>query len=447
MGLKEATARFPKQLQQNLESAYLTAPTMVDQLMQRNEMDASVALMAGLSLDPVSREMLEDGLQEFAGVDGLLPDRVEEVIVGGGAHASIYAAVRKQLGKPEPLVLEQRERFGGVLSIANRASFFLNSRNRPGPLGAPGSRDALNVIPGAPMQPSDIGGSEYQTNADLSLVVRCTLALNARIRQAQVVKIIPDGDGFDVETDRGFVKADRVIVATGLSRERKLFGIETDGERLLSYRDLMQRFGEQMFPLRGLGRVAVIGQGDGARTAVEALAGFGPSFGGSVASLDYVRQIDWYGAGAANKAEFEGCNRNRYKRLGSLFPNGANSNPRVRPLPNATTLTKLYDCVQVNGQIYDTVVVCIGYEVGWREAINASVAEDEFANTQWLFSDQSNPDARTRLGQANQDRSLVIVGPAAEIPFETGEVSAIPENVVGLFRLAPRTAAAAALLA
>lgn len=446
MSLETALAPFPDGLRQLMRDAYDEGGAMATAMLGRGDMRPDQALMAGLALDPVGRNRFEDALQTYVCPQQELPAEADEVIVGGGAHAAIYAAVRRQLGFPKPLVLECEPRFGGTLAMTRTPSFYLNSRNRPGPLGSPGNREALNVIPGAPMQPSDIGGEEFQTNADLGLVVRCTLALNAEMRQRTVSGVFPQGDRQVVETNLGFVLAKRVLLATGLGDEKLVLDREgrtraqPDGKRVLTYSQFMRRFDSTPFPLQGLGRVAVIGDGDSAKTVVEALAGYGPTSLGSVASLDYVERIDWYGPVPSMT-----CNlwvetaRTRYKRLGSLFPRSDGGTPRVLPLGRATVFGQMYDGIQVNGGRYDTAIVAVGYQPTPVEG------GETYGPLDWLRTENST----VRCAKTNPERTFLQIG-AMCAPGFAGADSEItkrfPENQVALFRLASRTASAAAAL-
>lgn len=446
MNVAEALAPLDPAFSRDLGDAYDRAGEMAREMLARGEMPPTRALMVGLALDPEGRVLLDDALERYADPLLRLPSEVDEVIVGGGAHAAIYAATRTRQGLPKPLVLEQDARFGGVFAMTRNSSFFLNSRNRPGPLGAPGSRDALNVIAGAPMQPSDLSMYEYQANADLGLVVRCTLAMNATIRQAKVQEIARQGSRLLVLTDRGVISAKRVIVATGLGQRQFFTTTPYTGGNVMTFEQFMRRFDTMMFPLRGLGRVAVIGGGDSGRTAVEALTGYGPNMGASVASLDYVERIDWYGVGVnMTKEQWLECNRTRYKPLAALFPNRnkTTDNARVRGLDRRQTGFLTADGIVVNGTVYDTMIGCTSFFQTWVEM--AGVEGGLAAGVTEL---KANNDKGVILGLANEDRSLVVVGPAAKIPTQTSAETGpdTPENRVALFRLAPRTGAVATLL-
>jgi hypothetical protein len=298
------------------------------------------------------------------------------------------------------------------------------------------------------MQPADIGASEYQTNSDLGLVIRCALAFSATVRTGVEVETIETTGNTGAPivrlSDGRSIRAGRVIVSTGLGEERGVDergAVRPNGSTILGYRDLMARLDRETFPLRGLGRVAVIGSGDGARTAIEALTGIGPSAGRStITSLDYVERLDWYGSGSATRDEYLGCNRTRYARIGALLPrsiateNGRDENARVIPRPRARTLTPGYLSTEVDGRRYETVILATGYR---RRSILGEIETEAYRPNGILLA---------RIGSGADDR-IVRIGADARIPFEGSEDDRISENAVGLYRLAPRTATLASLLA
>lgn len=451
MSLQEALGSFPAALRDDLAFAYNEGGrAMADAMMERGDMPMGRALVAGLALDPTGRLLLEEALDREVGMYRPLPIEADEVVIGAGAHAATYAAVRNREFNTKPLVIDRNRRFGGTFAMTMRSSFFLNSRNRPGPVGAPGTKDALNVIPGAMMQPSDIGGFEYQANADLGLVVRMTLALNAFVRNATVEFVAKNGPRWLVGTNRGNVFAKRVVIATGLGIPKTFEGAPCDGRRVFSYEQFMERFDIEMFPLRGLGRVAVIGGGDSGKTVVEALTGYGPSARGSVASLDYVQRIDWYGIETnMTRQRWLVCNRTRYKPLASLFPSedaetsSLSGNARIGSYGLVRDIFTTYDAVQIQGRSYDTVIVCAGIEETptWRDQVGFQ-AEPDVKAEKFRMSGSG-----ISLGRATADQDVVVVGPAARLAFEDYDVQPrLEENKVALFRLAPRTATLAMAL-
>lgn len=446
--LDPALAEFPAPMRPDLLEAVRSSadPALVPALVARSSRPA-VGLMSGLALDPVARPMFDAALERYTRADlEEIPSSAGEVIVGGGCHAAIYSAVRVASGFPRPLVLEPR-RFGGTFALAGAPTFFLNSRNRPGPLGAPGSPDALNVLPAAPMQPADIGSTEYQTDADLGLVARCALALSATVRRAKVDRIERvgnTGEALLVLSDGSLVRAGRVIVATGLGLERRVNGLEPDGRSLFSFEQWLERLGTERFPLADLGRVAVVGAGDSARVVVESLTGLGPVAGSTTAALDYVRRVDWYGIGETTKSEWCARNRSRYQRIGALLPTDGTDNARVIGRPRASLVSPVYRATNVDGRTYDTVITATGYDP--TPALDRSLEVDGRYPVTAGGDGTRSTGSRLTIATTTADGRTYLVGPAAGIPFGRDEDSRIGENAVGLFRLAPRTAALAAQL-
>jgi len=442
MTTDEALGAFPPALGQAVRVAAaddVDTALMLNEMVERQDRFTSpaAAVLAAVCQSQTARARFERTLDQMTTSVGTAGARFSwpEVVVGGGAHAAVYCAVRRALGFPAPLVLDDGRRFGGTFAASQAPAWNLNSRNRPGPLGLPGSGQALNVLPGAPMQPADIGGSEYQTNADLGLIIRCTLAMSAVVNRSKVERVAAPALNGPVEivtADDQVIVADRVIVATGLGNPRTFPGA-ADG-RVLDFLGLMRRW-DRPFPLDGLGRVAVIGAGDSARCAVEALAGQGPTTGGSVAALAFPGLIDWYGCPAPNRSNWRECNRTRYQGIGALLPRSTgeiDQAARIRPMRRAERVTPGYDAVRVDGNPYDTVVTCIGYE---RQRFDV----DEIGQASVFTGGR-------RLGRYEADGRVLTVGAAAGLGWEEDEDRRVPENIAGLFRLAPRTADLAALL-
>lgn len=401
----------------------------------------AAAMLAGVFSNPDSRQSFNAAIDERTAADGSagISNRrlSDECIIGGGIHAAIYAAVRVSLGYPPPVVLERGDTCGGIFNVSRGPSFYLNSRNRPGILGLPGTNDALNVLPAAIVQPSDLGGDEYQTNDALAFAVRATLAANARVLTGITVAAVNTTSNGPVVDTAGFGSARfrRVIIATGLSRTAPI-SQPTKDERVMSFADFMQRM-DRTFPLRGMTRVAVIGAGDSGRTCVEGLIGQGPSSGLSVASIDRPSLIDWYGQTATDKATFESRERPRYRRIGSFLPSTtADRQALIRPrVERAVSIAALFDRVEVNGRAYDAVIDASGYRVA-LPTLNDSALSDYRVN---------GATVATNYG------SVFVVGPAARIAVSDSELAndalrRIGENSAAIFRYAYRTAALASVL-
>lgn len=427
-------------------------------------------MLVGAYMNPSARNFFDEKLTE-CWVDSDPNDYLNhdgDIVVGGGLHAAVYCAIAYARTGKRPLVIDGSPRVGGVFGTTLNPAFYLNSRNRPGPLGLPSIADrvgSLNVIPGAPVQPADLSGDEYADNGTLGWAIRCTLAMNASVLSGyRVVDIEQNG----VRIDTGsLIKGKRVIVATGLGAQRR-FGSQ-DNQRVISYFDFLRRF-DGPFPLQGMGRVAVIGAGDSGRTTIEALTGQGPARSHySIASLDYPRGIDWFGVEAETCSDWERVNRSRYKGIGRNLPRRTATDldqdgdpvsgstllgpSRVTPFSErANDITLGFDEVMVNGRPYDQVIIATGFQ-----PVKGIRALDEFdadRGSRQELADVVNvgqmPVARV---YNNGGLPTYTVGPAAALPMMAGEMRALPpaarnlaENTVAIFRYARKTAAAAQLL-
>lgn len=395
-----------------------------------------IAVIAAIAAVPEAREAFDQALieywQEASGdpIDRLLP---AEVMVGSGPHAAVYCAARAQRKKILPLVVEREMVPGGVMASCPGPAFWLNSRNRPGPLGTPGDFDSsLMALPGCELQPWHVGGGEYQTNADLAFCVRVNLALigvpmllgweaiNYRVSGRRMIVRSTDGS-----RDRE-LNTDRKTVATGLSSERKLSNQAGQPTAM----QWLRRTVSESFPLRGLRRVAVIGAGDSAKTVIESLLGQGPAHRGS--AMDWVERVDWYGQRAATCSQFRASSRSRYAGLARWFPEGERSG-RIRPTPDRpAALYRSYNGVLVQGRYYDAAIVAIGYKRAVRSV-----------------TDYAEPfSARGRRVGKSYD-GVRLLGPCADLEISTyeratlGSVIDLPENRDSLWRLVDLTALAA----
>lgn len=413
------------------------------------------AMLAGVAMNSAAREHLLDAIASRMQPMRPYPTRganipvVEELVIGGGYHAAVYCAARVAAGFPCPSVVAIN--LGGVFGMTRKPSFFLNSRNRPGPLGLPGDiRSSLNGFPGAPVQPSDFGTSEYQTNADVAFVTQAIFGmLDAPLYEGNVEEIGRTNIGGNYayralgkveDGKRKALFAKRIIVATGLNAQASAFKLS---DRVLNFRQFMQRF-DDPFPLRGMGRVAVIGAGDSGKNVIEALTGQGPGGHLSATALDYPSKIDWYGTNASciYASDWGRDSRSRYKAIGRLLPdiNGTSRPSRVTPIPrSAGMVTQGFKCAYVDEVPYDYVISCTGATVKTPALDIGSEVTD--------FVGDKRP-----IAMRAQQRPVYYVGPAAFLPWNAQEVNApyaVPsasENLVSMFRYAPRTAALASYL-
>lgn len=417
------------------------------------------ALISAIGLNPEARNELDYTMERAWSARWTPPTKaIPEVVIGSGPHALIYAAVRASKGI-KVVVLERNRRAGGAFGCSQGPAFWLNSRNRPGPLGLPGEGLGLNVLPGCMVQPSMIGGGEYMTNDQLGWTIRVNLMmLGIEVHTGVEVTDItldspitgeefvldtrtrtPDSGG--ILTRTGQVRARRVVVATGLGDPR-LFqnpNYTVRSNQHLSFPEFMAKMDEP-FPLRGMNRVAVIGAGDSGKTVVEALLGIGPSSGMSVAALDFPQQIDWYGCPVTNNEDWCARTQGRYARIGKALGNRITVRPKAVFYP-----TPGYESVQMGPRSYDWVVSCIGSTPSSTGRLTQS----------FDFADENLGTGRRMARTGTLDDSPVrlhLIGPASGLEFTERDTQAVPEltrvagNRVSMFRYAPLTAAFATLL-
>lgn len=417
----------------------------------------TAAIMAGIYAVPEARWAFDEFLDTTWSANRFPSKRVidaDEVVIGAGAQAATYACTRVRQGYPAPLILESQARAGGAFAVTKKPSFFMNSRNRPGPTGLPlDPGTALNVIPGGWVQLSDVTDAEFADNAAMAWVIKANLALsgakvflnyaisNANIRTENVgtyykadYRYLIKEPGSRVRTS---VRTRRILWATGLTNEKRMSSLKDP--RYVTFMEFM-RMMEQPFPLRGMKRVAVIGAGDSGRTAIEALTGKGPNAGMSVPALDWVQEIDWFGVPASclTKNAWLQTSRTRYKAIAALLPDDnvmadiRYKLSRVKALSKklaGEALMRSYGGIEIELKVYDVVIDCTGMSRSFG-----------------LFEDQYRSGGESggrRLGLRNGGNEVYAIGPAANFELsnlERNRFGAISENSVALFRYGNRTA-------
>ena len=385
-------------------------------------------MLAGAAMVPSARDTLNDALTEkfAAGTEGLMVSTSNrELVIGAGYSAAAYCAVRARMGKPKPVVVDMADpaHIGGAFAVSTNPVFRLNSGNRPGRGGLPGDlSSSLNYIPGAVIQPADFSGDEYQTNTDMALAIRLALAQFADVRPGTMVTDIDrDGDRFEVNGEYIFA---RVIDARGLGQ---VSSTAVNGTTVVTFSQFMRRMGEELFPLRGVKNMAVIGGGDAGKCVVESAMGTAPSRW--PARLDFVSRVDWYDrALPATKDSWKETQRGRYLGLCKFL------GKRVFINQGAGRVVPVFNGGLVNGTPYDLVVVCTGNTL---PALG-------YANIDMYVTD----DGTARIYSENVE--FYRIGVAADIPFTRTEldngISRIPANKVAMFRNGPRIAALASSL-
>lgn len=451
--LAERSAVLADALAEIVQDPYMN--DAVQHTMERSFEYASplTAMLAGVAMNPAARAHLDRKMDESweASRDGSAGSG-EMAIVGAGLHAAVVSNVRAQQGKTKPRVFESGKRVGGAFAASLGPSFYLNSRNRPGKLSVPfDPTGALNVIPGSPIQPSDIDSGEYQSNDAISFCVRVSLALNAYVEMVDepIARILQRSI---VLPTKQFV-SNRTIIATGLSETKAIDIPKSD--RILTFAQFMAKMDEP-FPFKGMDRVAVVGGGDSGRTAIEALLGQGPAPRTSSASLDWPSKIAWYGAnGAESRRTWEQCNRSRYKGIArglDVYTYFSNENEdgeeeeervllrkgRVEYQPRAGSFQVGYDSVMIAGVPYDYVVNCTGFV--------DQVAEGMI---QFAYEEGAYKLGGMEVAKSYNGNRAFVVGPAAQLIPTTEErrlLAGINENITSMYRYVPRTAALAAAL-
>jgi hypothetical protein len=190
-----------------------------------------------------------------------------------------------------------------------------------------------------------------------------------------------------------------------------------------------------MWPLRGVRRVAVIGDGDSAKCAVESLLGIGPQPVMAAAALDSVQRIDWYSEQIPATCQgWQQDIRGRYQAIGRYLRPGrllTVLTRRARPVPLPGT-------VLIDGRTYDLAVMCTGNQ-------ETAVYGLEFGD----FQEYAIPGVGV-VARSHDNVAAFRVGPPARLPFTRQEredgLADIAENAVSMFRTATKTAALAATL-
>lgn len=438
--LKGMASVFPPPLVPTAEEI-VTDRVMVETLEalieRRSEFgSAEEMMMVGIGMNPLARRHFDKALDAYWKRPPFFSG-TNPFVVGSGVHAAIFSAVRSKLKGTRTVVYERSERAGGSFAVSSNSAFYLNSRNRPGPLSIPGDEfGALNVLPGAPIQPSQISGGEYITNDAIAWVIRMTLLKHAEVFTGQEVTQVQGSGSLNMlylnNRPQGPVLYGPAFLATGLGESLRAFEIEH--ERYLSFKQFMQRM-DSNYPLRGMRRVAVLGAGDGGKTVIEALTGQGPSTMLSTARMDFPEKIDWWGVPANQRSRetWEACNRSRYKGIGRLLPrsSGAVVSPyRVLPLDQPSFMDVGYDCIKLNGMPYDFVIDCTGYASQLGGVVGYVPADIDR-----VFDGQNS------VGR--KYNNTVLMGPAAQIGEERAEAltaAGVPENIASIFRYADKTA-------
>src|SRR4051812_20459241 len=114
---------LPQELQLALNRAQETNLRQLTPLYNRMEEFAEndvVSLLAAIGQVPEARELFDVAITEMQEVPRPVANRVELLIIGGGLHATIFASTYYRLTGVKPLVIEERDRTGGIFDLAER---------------------------------------------------------------------------------------------------------------------------------------------------------------------------------------------------------------------------------------------------------------------------------------------------------------------------------------
>jgi hypothetical protein len=194
-----------------------------------------------------------------------------------------------------------------------------------------------------------------------------------------------------------------------------------------------------IWPLRGVRRVAVIGGGDSAKCAVESFLGIAPQPFMAAAALDSVGQIDWYSDQLPTSCKrWRREIRGRYQAIGRYLRPDRLGLRRLNVLDRRARPIALPGTALIDGRTYDLVVLCTGNQETDIEGL-------DFGS----FDEYAIPDANV-VARQHYNQPAFRVGPHARLPFTAQEredgIADIAANAVSMFRTATKTSALAATL-
>jgi hypothetical protein len=272
----------------------------------------------------------------------------------------------------------------------------------------------------------------------MAFVIRLALALFADVvTNITVASVYGDPTGAEIDIAQGGpLSAGRVIDARGLGDPNNADVI--NGTTILSFAQFMQRMAG-MWPLRGVRRVAVVGGGDSAKCAVEALLGLGPQPFMAAAALDHVDRVDWYSDDLpASCKQWQKQIRGRYQGIGRYLRSDRFGIRRLNLVGRRAQPVALPGTALIDGRTYDLVVCCTGN----RETSINGLQIGSF--DQYAIAD-GNAIARRHF-----NLPAFRIGPHAQLPFTAREqadgIADVAANAVSMFRTASKTATLAATL-
>lgn len=363
----ERAPEFKAELQQGDEKHRMFTPLLSAILLSEGANDLFNVV--------IDREVAEDSRFIENQID-LGNDYVPEIVVGSGVHSTIWNIVRHMILPNDPgLTTEQSIHVGGQFAQYKRPLFRKNDRQRKelrDKPHVPGTDQSLTTFTEyAAVQPSDFGGESYPYQDSTATAARVNMFLTGRClahTDIQAVLLNPEFgintpdkpryivEAFDMTLKRvREIKTDRVVFPTGVGKEatrlnerdlqtKQILKQEKEkvnrGEEAVVYGsvDFNIRLGDETkpFPLRGIKKVILSGEGDSTFVIAGLLLGYESQIGKTTTQLDSIEEIIWLGQSIPSKEEVMACIRARYHWVGLDFPREKFEEyyHRIKPVPD-----------------------------------------------------------------------------------------------------------------
>lgn len=418
--------------------------------------------LAAIHSQKESRRIWQDGIDEAAKQDtDVLLSRLEKgplkmgiLVIGSGPNAAAFVSSLQAENPDQDILVLDRGRLGGQFaSYGNEEIFDLNSRTRPSNWTASEvAGEAGNINPlgyNAVLQLPDITGKQYAGQNDIADAVRTNIILSSNVGVGIEVQAVSQDEVTGKITvfvrtienpDKTYeINPSSVVLATGLGAHKQ-FDVEQALHEVneesgfapyMTSADFMKTLGTkkargELFPLKGMKKVAVIGAGDSGKIVLEQLLGqssvdIGPAQAGRVES------VVWFGSDAESKQAYLQSSRARYAKIGAEINARGYSTVNQRVFTSsakvrASDINRFGDKASIIGNTFDLVIDARGYDNAVYDLVDSPA-----------FNDVANflPNGR-RLGQ-----DIYVIGPAAELTFMQTRLAGIPENSASLFNYIP----------
>jgi hypothetical protein len=334
--------------------------------------------LAGIARTERGSALINEAINRLVEMDSVrIKDRirngnnyVHEIVIGSGPHAQVYSAERLFMNPDEPcLCIESSPIIGGQFRYET-TMHELNTKQGPessipeeNVAGRSGNKNSLGR---GIIQEPDIAYSTYGTQDRIATAVRINHALEARTvikSELSSIRLNPSKDSagkyivefIDTVSGEVFeVFTDRVVISTGLGKERLDFGDEvsrkiiaeeqakfsSDGESgIMSlsqfHKQTVDRIRGGELPFKGMRHIAVIGAGDSGATVIEQVLGYAGNTG-LTTRQDTNITIDWVGQSLTDESQYAVSSRHRYGQISADIPPSEIPNDeyfhRIRPI-------------------------------------------------------------------------------------------------------------------